>query len=60
MKCPECGRTFDDDAGGSYDRAACLAACLRKKLREAVAADAKPDEVARLRRRIEQADYVGD
>jgi len=60
VKCPECGRVFDNDPGGSYDRQLCEAADLRERLRRAEAAGEEPDKLRELRRRIEQADYVGD
>ena len=55
-KCPYCGRVNQDNPSDYYHRARCEAGSIREQLAEAT----DPGVRARLKKRLELAEYVGD
>lgn len=58
--CPSCGEPGCGDAGDDYHRKACEASAIRTLIADGEAAGIPEEKLAKWRRRLELADYVGD
>jgi hypothetical protein len=54
--CDYCGRPDENNPSDYYHSKRCEADFLREQIRN----ESDPDELARLRRRLEMAEFVGD